>query len=209
MSALVEVVPGILHWSGRHPRIGQDVHSYLIPEAGAVLDPILPDGVLEALRESGPPDRVLLTNRHHYRDSARLVAELGCTVHCPESGLHEFEGGPEVAGYAWGDEPAPGITAHEDDAICPDDGALHIAVGAGALALADAVIRWDGELSFVPDFLMDDPEGTKRGIVEALRRLCELDFDALLLAHGEPIPGGGREALAAFVESPRQASFSL
>jgi hypothetical protein len=75
------------------------------------------------------------------------------------------------------------------------------------LALADSVIRWDGELSFVPDFLMDDPEQTKRGIVESLRRVCELEFDALALAHGEPKPSGGRDELRAFLERPRTATF--
>jgi hypothetical protein len=75
------------------------------------------------------------------------------------------------------------------------------------LAFADGVIRWEGELTFVPDFLMDDPEQTKRGIVGSLRRLLELDFDALTFAHGEPLAGGGRKALNRFVEAPRSASF--
>jgi hypothetical protein len=54
----------------------------------------------------------------------------------------------------------------------------------------------------------DDPEGVKRGIVESLRRLCELEFDALMFAHGEPVTSGGREALREFVESPSSARFS-
>jgi hypothetical protein len=47
---------------------------------------------------------------------------------------------------------------------------------------------------------MDEPEQTKRGLRDAYRRLVELDFDLLLLAHGEPVVGGGRQALQAFVE---------
>ncbi len=126
-----------------------------------------------------------------------------------ESGLHEFANGPEVEGYAYGDVLAPGITAHEVGSICPDDAALHIQSAPGLLAFADGLIRWDGELTFVPDFLIgDDPEGVKRGIVESLRRLCELEFDALMFAHGEPVTSGGREALREFVESPSSARFS-
>ena len=53
-------------------------------------------------------------------------------------------------------------------------------------------------LAFVPDHLMDEPEQTRQGLREAYLRLSELDFDHLLLAHGEPFVGDGREALRAF-----------
>ena len=46
---------------------------------------------------------------------------------------------------------------------------------------------------------MDDPEDTKQGLRAAYRDLLGLDFDLLLLAHGEPVVGGGREALYEFV----------
>ena len=46
---------------------------------------------------------------------------------------------------------------------------------------------------------MDDPEQTKAGLREAYRRLAdELDFELLLLAHGEPVLAGGRAALREF-----------
>ena len=74
-------------------------------------------------------DRILLTNRHHYRHSDRLAAALGCPVLCHEAGLHEFEGGPEVHGFAFGEEVAPGIVAREVGVICPEETALHIQHG--------------------------------------------------------------------------------
>jgi hypothetical protein len=46
---------------------------------------------------------------------------------------------------------------------------------------------------------MDAPEQTKEGLRAAYRALAEeLDFEHLLLAHGEPFVGDGREALRAF-----------
>ena len=49
---------------------------------------------------------------------------------------------------------------------------------------------------------MDDPEETKAGLKRGFARLAdELDFDVLLLAHGNPIPSGGREALRRFAAS--------
>ena len=63
-------------------------------------------------------------------------------------------------------------------------------------------MRWqDGELQFVPDPLMDEPEQTKRGLRDAYRGLLDLDFDLLLLAHGEPVVEGARDALRAFVDA--------
>ena len=207
MTDIAEILPGVLHWRATHPKIHQTVHSYFIDDAATVLDPMVPEGVTAAIESRRAPERVLLTNRHHYRQSDRLAGRFGCPVLCPEPGLHEFDDGPEVEGYAYGGEVAPGITAHEVGSLCPDDAALHIEVGPGALAFADGLIRWDGELTFVPDFLMDDPEGTKRGLLESLRRLGELRFDVLLFAHGEPVVGGGKDALAEFIAAPRTAEF--
>jgi hypothetical protein len=207
LSQIAEIAPGVLHWSARHPGIGQVVHSYYVRDAAAVLDPMVPEGVIDELSRRSAPERILLTNRHHHRQSDALVREFGCAVLCPESGLHEFGSGSRVRGYAYGEEVAPGITAHELDAICPDDAALHIRAGGGLLAFADGLIRWSGELAFVPDFLMDDPERTKRGIVESLRRLSVLEFDGMLFAHGEPLLGDAKQALTAFIDSPRSASF--
>ena len=44
----------------------------------------------------------------------------------------------------------------------------------------------------------DDPEGVKDGLRASLRRLLDEDFDALLFAHGDPMPTGGHAALRAF-----------
>jgi hypothetical protein len=203
LTEIAEILPGVLHWSAVHPGIGQRVHSYYVEDAAAAIDPMVPEGVVERLRERRPPERIVLTNRHHYRESGRLVDEFGCPVLCPEPGLHEFERGPEVEGYAYGDEIAPGITAHEVGSICPDDAALHVEAGPGLVSFADALIRSGGELAFVPDFLMDDPQRTKRGIVDSVRRLLSLEFDALAFAHGEPLPSGGRRALDEFVSAPQ------
>jgi hypothetical protein len=58
-------------------------------------------------------------------------------------------------------------------------------------------------LTFVPDSLMDDPADTKRGLITAYRLLLDLDFDLLLLAHGEPAREG-KTALEAFVRQHQQ-----
>jgi hypothetical protein len=82
--------------------------------------------------------------------------------------------------------------------LWPDDGALHIP-SLDALALADTVTRVGDELALMPDRYMDDPPAEKRGIRAGLASLAdELDFRHLLMAHGTPLVGDGRERLREF-----------
>jgi hypothetical protein len=194
-----EIAPGTWHWAAPHPRIGIRVHSYYLPAERTVIDPIAPPEGLDWLAEHGPPEQILLTNRHHYRSSGALVERFGASVRCVREGLHEFDDREPVQPFDFGDELPGGIVAHRVGAICPDETAFHIPAHR-ALAVADGAVRWEegGPLAFVPDHLMDEPEQTRQGLREAYLRLSELDFDHLLLAHGEPFVGDGREALRAF-----------
>ncbi len=196
---MVEIAPGIWHWSAAHPRIGIPVHSHYLADERVLLDPIAPDDGLDWFAEHGPPTDVLLTNRHHYRSSADFVERFGVTVRCVREGLHEFAHGELVEPFDFGDVLSGGLVAYEVGAICPDETALHIPARR-ALAIADGAVRWEenGPLAFVPDELMDEPERTRSGLRDAYRRLAELDFDHLLLAHGDPFIGNGRETLAEF-----------
>lgn len=197
-----EVLPGVHHWTAIHPRIRLPVDSYYIEPARIVLDPVVPREGLEWFEQREAPSQIVLTNRHHLRHSERYTQAFGCPIRCSDVGLGEFERGPKVEGFAFGAELAPGITARQLGAICPDDTAIHIrTAGGGALAFADGLTRpRGGGLTFVPGFLMgDDPPAVRIGLREALRRLLDLDFDNLLFAHGEPLVGGGGVALHEFV----------
>lgn len=194
-----EILPGVWHWTALHEKIGFDVSSYFVERAAALIDPMLPPDGVEAFR-GREPEVILLTNRHHYRHSDRFTEEFGCPVLCHEAGLHEFEGGPPVQGFAFGDDVANGVLALEVGALTPEETAFHVDAGAGALSFGDAVVNIPGNgLGFVPDeYIGDDPEAVKEGLREAFRRLLAHDFAALLVAHGVPMPTGGKAALIQF-----------
>jgi hypothetical protein len=195
-----EIAAGVWHWTRPHDHIGSEVSSYYLAAERVVIDPMIPPGGLEWFEARGAPEHVVLSNRHHDRHSWELREAFGCTVHCIRNGLYELEGRGPVQAFDFGERLPGGIVAHEVDAISPDETALHIPRHR-ALACADGVVRWRGgeALSFVPDSLMDDPEATKQGLRSAYRRLLELDFDLLLLAHGAPVLESGREALRQFI----------
>jgi hypothetical protein len=196
-----EIAPNLWYWKGLQERIGSDLSSYYLAAERVLIDPVIPPAGLGWFEEHGRPEHLMLTNRHHDRDAWKLRDAFGCTVHCIRSGLHELEGPGPVEPFEFDDELPGGVVAYQVGEICPDECALHVPVHQ-ALACADGVVRWpdDGPLRFVPDELMDDPEQTKAALRAAYRRLLDLDFDRLLLAHGNPIVHGAKDALFAFVE---------
>jgi hypothetical protein len=211
-----EVLTGVHHWTARHPKLHIEVSSYWLDGPGVVVDPLEPEDVgLDWFAARGtPPSAVLLSNRHHYRHAGRFAERFGCPVYCNRAGLHEFTHGEAVHGFELGDSLPGGVVAHELGAICPDDTALHLPEQR-ALVIADGVVRGgphgqDGPLGFVPDSLMDDPLGTKRGLLASCERLlAELDFEHLLLAHGGPVIGDGRAQLQGLVDCGGRTAFEM
>jgi len=188
-----EITHGIRHWTAAHPNIGMEVSSYWLPGLGVLLDPLEVPEEVEGVKE------IVLSNRHHRRDAFEARERFGAVVRVPRIGLHEFAVDDPIEPYDFGDQLAGGaITPYQVTELWPDDGALHIP-SLGALALADTVTHYGDELALVPDQLMDDPPAEKRGIREGLARLAEdLDFEHLLIAHGSPLVGEGRERLREF-----------
>jgi hypothetical protein len=190
-----------------------DLHERTEPsvDAGERPDPLqaLADP-LQALADAVLPTVVLLSSRHHRRDSAAVATEYDIPVKVSKPGRREFaeDGQIDVETFAFGEEVVPGVTAMELGALAPDETVFHIAGTApdspGCLLFGDSLIRHDGQLAYVPDTLMgDDPAAVKRGLSEGLQRILNYaePFDALLFAHGAPLRSGGREALAEFVAS--------
>jgi hypothetical protein len=191
-----EVLPGVLHWTARHPSAGLDSAShYLVPE-GILIDPIAPPEGLEWF-DGREIAEILLTNRHHTRSAFDLQDRLGVPVRAPQTGMHELPA-ERVQPYDFGDELSAGIRPHAISETWPDETALEIP-SHRAVAIADGVHNYDGLGFFEDSLLGDDPEGEKQRLRDGFARLAErLDFDHLLFAHGAPILGDGREQLVRF-----------
>jgi len=196
MPVMHELAPGIWHWTAPHPNIGVEVSSYWIPELRLLLDPLaVPDEVEDV-------DCILLSCRHHVRDSLEAAERFDATVQAPRNGMHDFGDDTPIQPYDFGNRLVGGaVTAHQVGGLSPDETALHIP-SVSALCIADGAIRYGDELHFVPDQYMDDPEKDKADLKRGFGELADqLDFDVLLLAHGKPYPSGGREALRRFAAS--------
>jgi glyoxylase-like metal-dependent hydrolase (beta-lactamase superfamily II) len=191
-----EIAPGIRHWQAVHPNLGIEVSSYWLPELKLLLDPIAVPEEVEGV------EHIVLSCRHHTRDSLDAAERLGATISAPRTGMHEFGEDSPIQAYDFGEPLLEGaVTPYEVGGLSPDETALHIPP-ANALAIADGAIRYGDDLDFVPDQYMDDPDEDKAALKRGFGNLADrLDFDVLLLAHGKPYPSGGREALRRFAES--------
>lgn len=201
-----EILPGIWHWTSPNPNIGDTpVSSYWLDEPAILIDPILPEDAGLAWFESRPtpPQAVVLANRHHYRDSGRICERFGCQVYVPKAGLHQFTDGQPVVGYGPGDELPGGLEPFVIASLSPDEDGLFLE-SASAIWVGDTIVRSatdpTAEIGWVPDSLMDDPEETKAGLLQAFTEvLADYQFEHLLLAHGLPLVGDGRAELERLV----------
>lgn len=209
-----EILPGIHHWITVHPKIQIPVSSYWLEDGGVLIDPLIPPDVgCEWFADrTAEPSAILLSNRHHYRHSGELAERFDLPVYCVRSGMHEFANGEPVTAFDPGDELPGGVVAIEIGGLCPDETALY-RPRSRAIVFADGVVRHgpegeQGPLGFVSDSLMDDPEDTKRALLDAYARvLSDYEFDHVLLAHGEPVIGDGRAYLEEFVASGGRTAF--
>jgi hypothetical protein len=199
-----EILPGIYHWITFHEGIGQDVHSYYVSasDPSYLIDPRVPGEGVGWFGKHKPPENIYLTNRLHYRHSGRFAKYYKARVWCHEAGMHAFGVDRKVTGFRHDDELPGRVLALEVGSLCPEETALFIPLGKGVLSIGDAIIREDGEMCFVPDYLMgDDPEGVKRGLKRAFTAHLKMDFDSMLFAHGEPLVGGAKKDLRRFLKS--------
>jgi hypothetical protein len=200
-----EILPGIHHWTAFHEGVRMRVHSYYVEAAGALIDPMVPEEEgLEAFADLPTPQQALMSSRHHTRHCDRFREAFGCAIRASAPGMADLEG-LDVTPFYFGDEVAPGIRALEIDVLAPDETAFHVTHATGAVSFGDSLIRPAGVLAFVADELLGaHPLRVKQGLKERFRALLARDFDALLFAHGEPLPHDGKTALREFVEKPTE-----
>jgi len=196
-----EVIPGIFHWTTLHEPIGVRVSSYYVAPAGVVIDPKVPEEGMQALPDK--PQQVVLTSGHHGRDAQLFADAFGISIRASHESAEHLGDSLVVEPFSDHDEVAAGVTAIQIGKLSPDEGALHVAVGDGAIAFADGLNRYGEALAFFPDELLGaHPARVKEGLKQAFLGLLTRDFDHLLFAHGEPLIGGGKAALRALATSP-------
>jgi glyoxylase-like metal-dependent hydrolase (beta-lactamase superfamily II) len=182
-----EIVPGIFTWPWFSQRFGYDFNGYWLPAVRLAVDPVeIPAELLPQLRA----ERIVLTNRNHFRDAAKLKAASGARVLCHAADRAFVES----KGVAVDEELRQNVAPFDVIPLpgkSPGEVALHwrerrlLLVGDGCVGKAPGV------LGLLPDAVIDD----KPRLLKSLSSLLELDFDTLLLADGHSILNQARKAL--------------
>jgi len=195
-----EILPGILTWPWFSARHGYDFNGWLLrhPQGNLCIDPAeMSNEVLEEISAEGVA-RVLLTNRNHFRASMRVKERTGAriAIHPKDAAFAREKGTTVDDELRPGDRVGP-LVVVDAQGKSPGEVALHWPERR-ILFVGDACVgKPPGECALLPDAVIDD----KRALIESLRRLAMLEFDALLLGDGAPVLEAGRSALKRLVAS--------
>ena len=181
--SLQEVRDGVLVWEAFSPHHKVELTSSAIVADGNlyVFDPIpLMEELLRSLKATGLPRAVILTNENHFRNSEDLRNRWKIPVLAGHGA--EFEGQPTT----W---LMPGEDLYDGFRVFRLEG------GAGGelaffhpdsktLIVGDVLFNLPGHgFGVLPDrYCTDRPK-----LLQQLRKLLTLDFDLLVMAHGQPI----------------------
>ncbi len=195
-----EILPGILTWPWFSARHGYDFNGWLLrhPQGNLCIDPAeMSNEVLEEISAEGVA-RVLLTNRNHFRASMRVKERTGAriAIHPKDAAFAREKGTTVDDELRPGDRVGP-LVVVDAQGKSPGEVALHWPERR-ILFVGDACVgKPPGECALLPDAVIDD----KRALIESLRRLAMLEFDALLLGDGAAVLEAGRSALKRLVAS--------
>ena len=211
------LVPGLWRWTARHPEwhpgeFGAEVACFAAQagEDTLLIDPLLPDDpepVHELIEQLlGPRLSILVTNPYHVRSSEEL--------------RERYQGDTETT--IWGHPAAAkrlrrptGFRAIERDKPLPG-GVTAYSIGKPrrqetplllpshqALVFGDAVAETGGRLRVWSGERVDDrvERFYRERFNPTLKPLLELDFERVLVTHGQPVLRDGRRALSSALRS--------
>jgi hypothetical protein len=184
------IAPGLFRWTAPHPDWRGDVPedhpldwprdvgcvAAEVADALVLIDPLVPDELWPEIDSlvSGRPVAVLTTLPFHQRSAAEAIERYGASTDLPD-GVQAIEVPHAAERVFW----LPELLT-----LVPGDCLIARPRDAG-LRLPPA--PW---LQFVPG------GATVEQLAADLRPLLELPIERIMVAHGEPVLSGGREALA-------------
>jgi hypothetical protein len=209
-----KLTDGLWRWTARHPEwhpgeFGAEVACFAARAGDTMLliDPLLPedaaatDSVLTVVDENVSQRlAILISVPYHVRSSEELWRryrkDAETTIHghracakrlSDKSAFREIDPGADLPG---------GVTAHTIGKPRRHEMPFHIP-SHDALVFGDAIAETEGRLVMWASEKIDEKVATfyTQRFAPSLRPLLELDFDNVLVTHGDPILGGGTEAL--------------
>ena len=190
---MIRLSEGVYTWSAFNLEKKFNFNGFLFCGAGRCLvvdpPPMSSDDRAYWQTLSLKPELVVITNRNHLRARAEWAAPTA--LHEAEAGEVDFT--PDRL-LKEGEQVGPGLRVVHLPGKSPGEIGLHWKER-GILMLGDALIAPKGALALIPEAKMDDPALLRL----SLRKLEPLAFDTLLVGDGDPVLGGAKALVGAFV----------
>jgi hypothetical protein len=205
------LAPDLWRWTARHPEwhpgeFGREVACFALRagEEALLIDPLLPpepEAVLGLIEQIlGERLSILITIPYHVRSSEqiwrRFAKQADTTIWGHPAAATRLDDRSAFREVEPGGELPAGVSAHRIGKPRRHEMPLHIP-SHKALAFGDAVAEVDGALVVWATKRVDDD--TERFYRErfnpTLEPLLELDFERVLVTHGEPVMENGRSEL--------------
>jgi hypothetical protein len=205
-------------WTARHPEwhpgeFGSEVASFALRTGGdtILIDPLLPpdpEPVLDLIEDNlGDRLSIMITIPYHVRSSEEVARRFGKDAQTGIWGhpacTRRMEDTSRFTAFGPEDELPAGITAYPIGKPRRHEMPLHVP-SHKALAFGDAVAETDGRLVVWATAKVDAKleRFHRERFNPTLEPLLELDFDRVLVTHGQPIAKDGRKALRKALTSP-------
>jgi len=199
-----EIVADIFTWAWFSEPHGYNFNGYLVRhrEGNLCVDPVPPsEETLADIARMGVAS-ILLTNRNHSRAANVVRARTGArTLIHPDDAAHARSQGAEIDGPLNVGETVGPCTIVAVPGKSPGEVALHWPERK-LLIVGDAVIgNPPGQCGLLREKVMDDLARLRQSV----RRLLDLDFDALLFGYGASILHDAKLRLHELVANFREA----
>jgi hypothetical protein len=208
---------GLWRWTARHPEwhpgeFGAEVACFAAQAGDTTLliDPLLPPDptpVIEVVNALlGSRLAILITIPYHVRSSEQLwqryKGDAETTIHGHRACAKRLEDTSAFTAIEPGAELPGGVTAHPIGKPRRYEMPLHLP-SHGALVFGDAVVEHEGALKVWAHDKVDKKVERfyRERFAPSVKTLLELDFDSVLVTHGEPVLQGGKEALRRALEA--------
>jgi hypothetical protein len=200
-------------WTARHPEwhpgeFGAEVACFALRagDDAILIDPLLPpepEPVLDLVEQIlGDRLVILITVPYHVRSSEEIWRRFGgqaeTTIWGHEASAKRLDDRSAFRAVEPGAELPAGVTAHRIGKPRRHEMPLHIP-SHRALAFGDSLVEVDGKLAVWSTERVDDrvERFYRDRFNPTLQPLLDLDFDRVLVTHGQPVLGDGRRELKA------------
>jgi glyoxylase-like metal-dependent hydrolase (beta-lactamase superfamily II) len=189
-STAEEVAGGVWHWLLRDERIRawSSAHAVSSEDGTVLIDPL--PLAPEAFARLGDVTAICITAGTHQRSAWRYRRELGARVYAPALS-RQIDEEPDVR-YGDGDRLPGGLVAVFTPGAGTTQHTFLLERDGGIAFVADLLTNYPGRgLAFVAERHLHDPEEMRRSV----RKLLDLPFGLLCLAHGTPLRDEPKDAI--------------